>query len=291
MYTFNGNILTVDNKWTGDGSRPLPPTPAGTRWIRVQYLDGYSPTITKYDRMVQVSPNVWDVYYDNANWTTMFLRQQKLVKVLAADTTGVTNMSNMFSGCDLLNEVIPANLITSSVTDTTSMFMNCHFLRSVPAFDLSNAANCTWMFAYSGLRTCPTFDLSSTRNTSNMFLECPLNPIPAFDLSEVYYCGHMFKGNQSATSIPDFDLSNSSEIMYMFAGCNRVTELPNITYSSYLNCEATYAQMWLVETGITREYQKLADGRADGYLGCFFQCGMMTDTGSAELAQIPNDWK
>lgn len=281
----------MDNKWLGDGSRPLPPTPTGTRWIRVQYQDGYSPTIINYDRMVQVSPNIWDVYYDNTNWASMFGSEYKLVKVLAADTTGVTNMSKMFSYCNLLNEVIPANLVTSSVTDTKAMFMNCPFLVSVPAFDLSNAANCAWMFAYSALRTCPTFDLSSTRNTSHMFQECPLNPIPAFDLSNVLACGHMFLGNQAATSIPDFDLSNSSEIMYMFDGCNHVTELPNITYSSYLDCEATYAQMWLVETGITREYQKLSDGRANGYLGCFIQCGMMTDTGSAELAQLPYDWK
>lgn len=96
-----------------------------------------------------------------------------------------------------------------------------------------------------------------------------------------------------------------SVITSTFRDCVYLTELPNLNYSEATSAhgpgepleEYDISQIYYgcvnVESGILREYNKLAalfpNYSVNGYP--FRNCGSNTITGSAELAQIPSNWK
>ena len=59
----------------------------------------------------------------------------KSIKKMQIDTSNVTSMSSMFSGCSALTSLDLSNFDTSNVINTTYMFYNCSSLTSL---DLSN---------------------------------------------------------------------------------------------------------------------------------------------------------
>ena len=75
------------------------------------------------------------------------------------DTSNVTSMNNMFTGCTNLKFI--SQFDTSKVTDMSYMFQQCSSLTSIPQMDTSNVTNMNSMFAYcSKLTTIPLLDCS-----------------------------------------------------------------------------------------------------------------------------------
>ena len=74
-------------------------------------------------------------------------RIQKL-KFLSFKRIDVTDMSEMFSGCDDLIEVDLSNIITKNVTDMSYMFAKCNSLEkiNISNFDTKNVTNMYHMF-------------------------------------------------------------------------------------------------------------------------------------------------
>ena len=105
---------------------------------------------------------------------------------------------------------------------------------------------------------------------SNMFSGCfAMTTVPLFDTSKVTDMSHMFDACSSLTAVPLFDTSNVTDMREMFANC------------------------YAVETGALALYQQ-ASTQANpptNHSGTFRLCGRDTQTGAAELAQIPSDWK
>ena len=105
---------------------------------------------------------------------TNAFRNFKGTEIPLFDTSSVTNMVSMFSGCINLTTIPLLN--TSNVTKTTSMFNGCISLISVPLLDLSNVLtnNANNMFSgCTNLTTIPILNTSGLTFMTNMFSDCP----------------------------------------------------------------------------------------------------------------------
>ena len=117
--------------------------------------------------------------FEITNTSYLFYTNARLdvINELLALCKNVTNMSNMFSGCNALTTLDLSSFDTSNVTNMSNMFYNCNALTTLDlsSFDTSNATSMSYMFY--GCRKLTTLDLSSfdTSNVtsmSNMFYGC-----------------------------------------------------------------------------------------------------------------------
>ena len=273
---FNGVEATLYHNgikiWPeGDPYNPLNLPP---NTVRVRTNDGAAPKKTVYTSyetatLVSGTSDVYDVYKSGTDFTFLFCDSRNIVEVLGANTTGITNMYNMFDFCTSLTTV--ALFDTSSVTNMRSMFYKCTSLASVPLFDTSIVTNMQNMFYNcNSLRSVPLFNTSSVTNMEYMFYTCSaLTTVPLFDTSNVTNMRYTFYGCFSLTSVPLFNTSSVTDIIFMFSGCTNV------------------------ETGALALYQQLSTqaNPPSRHESAFKNCGSDTTTGAAELAQIPEDWK
>ena len=170
--------------------------------VRVRTNDGAIPNkeYAKYETATLVSgtSDVYDVYKSGTSFYSFLDRSTNVVEVLGANTTGITNMSDMFYNCTSLTTVHLFN--TSSVTNMGGMFYWCTSLTSVALFDTS-----------------------SVTNMNSMFQNCTsLTSVPLFNTSSVTYMGSMFHDCSSLTSVPLFNTSNVTDMGTMFINCTNV---------------------------------------------------------------------
>lgn len=92
----------------------------------------------------------------------------------------------------------------------------------------------------------------------------------------------------------EIDLKLRSDCTEMFSGCS-ITDLTTFHFdcTDLTNADRMFFNCQLVETGIVDTYNvlsaKLTGG--SGHSLTFHNCGIATSGGTAELAQIPADWK
>ena len=93
------------------------------------------------------------------------------------NTSAVTNMSEMFSGCYGLKELNVSNFNTSKVTNMRNMFSGCYDLKelNVSSFNTSKVTDMTSMFSGCSSLTelnVSNFNTSEVTNMSSMFSRC-----------------------------------------------------------------------------------------------------------------------
>lgn len=201
MLKINNKVLKINSNWLNGVTSPEPPGPEPSLppyTIRLKYKEGVTPT---FDRgtgvQVSSSPNIWDLTYENSDWSDLLRSHSDLLEVIGGNTTGVTNMSVMFAACD--------------------------FLTTVPLFDTSEVTN----------------------------------------------------------------------MSYMFISCGSLTSVPLFNTSKVTNMNSMLEQCYMVQSGALALYQQASsqDIPPSQHISAFYNCGRYTTTGSAELAQIPSDWK
>ena len=114
---------------------------------------------------------------DNLPTNISFYNMKTLISVERLNTSKVTNMNNMFSGCSKLTEINLSGFDTSSVTAMASMFNNCSNLTSLnlSGFDTSKVTAMNHMFNNCSNLTSldlSSFDTSKVTNMDNMFDGC-----------------------------------------------------------------------------------------------------------------------
>lgn len=150
------------------------------------------------------------------------------------DTSKVSNMAYMFSKCSGLKSLNLSSFKTSEVTSMGFMFSNCNGLTSlnVSMFDTSKVTTMQSMFYNcSGLNSLDLsmLDTSNVTTMANMFQGCSglayLNV--GFNTSKVTIMNAMFRGCSSLTSldVSSFDTSGVTQMQYMFKECSGLTEL------------------------------------------------------------------
>ncbi|MBR6191340.1 MAG: BspA family leucine-rich repeat surface protein [Prevotella sp.] len=151
------------------------------------------------------------------------------------NTSSVTDMSNMFYGCELLTSLDISGFNTSNVTDMHSMFSFCKSLKSLDLsnFDTSNVTDMISMFY--GCEQLTSLDLSSF-NTSSvtdmscMFYQCysltSLN-VSNFNTSNVKKMFGMFFYCESLLNLDlrSFNTSNVTDMCQMFWYCSALTTI------------------------------------------------------------------
>ncbi len=126
-----------------------------------------------------------------------------------ADSSEVTSMSSMFSGCTALTVLNLKDFDTSQVTDMCNLFEDCSSLTSVDisSFDTSKVENISGLFDGCSALTSVNvshFNTTSVTDMSDMFSRCKR-------LTEI--------------DVTSFDTSNVSNMIDMFDGCIRLTKL------------------------------------------------------------------
>ena len=198
---FNGVEATLYHNgikiWPEEGPDPYNPLNLPPNTVRVRTNDGAIPNkdVASYETATLVSgtTDVYDVYKSGTSFYALLSISTNVVEVLGANTTGITNMGDMFYDCTSLKSVPLFN--TSSVTNMDGMFFNCNSLTSVPLFDTSSVTDMGSMFLIcTSLTSVPLFDTSSVTNMYSMFRNCTsLTSVPLFDTSSVTGMNLMFE--------------------------------------------------------------------------------------------------
>ena len=184
---------------------PLNPLNLPPNTVRVRTSDGNPPNkigSTSYETatLVPGTSDIYDVFKDSQSFASLLANSTNVIEVLGANTTGITEMNNMFYNCNSLTTV--PLFETSNVTNMGSMFYRCTPLTSVPLFNTSKVTNMNSMFRDdSNLTSVSLFDTSNVTNMGAMFNNCTsLLTIPLFNTSKVTNMGSMFYNCTSVQS-------------------------------------------------------------------------------------------
>lgn len=172
---FNNEYLMFGDEYIGEPwIDPYNPLNLPPNTIRCKFTTGYTPTMGDTQILVDANNNVWDIYNSSNVWSNLFDENGKehtLLEVLGANTSNVTNMSDMFWWCSSLTTV--SLFDTSNVTDMMYMFMRCSALTHVPLFDTSNVIKLQGMLGEcTSLTLIPLFDVTKATNMNSMFYNC-----------------------------------------------------------------------------------------------------------------------
>ena len=147
LTTFNGKIFIFTD--------PYNPLDLPSNTIRVRTNDGNAPIIkagstqhATYDTaiLVEGTNDVYDVYKSGTSFEGILYYSINVVEGLGANTTGITNMRDMFKNCDGLTTVSLFN--TTNVTDMSYMFEFDGALTTIPLFDTTNVTTMDYMFSF-----------------------------------------------------------------------------------------------------------------------------------------------
>ena len=253
LYTIGNLFALINNKLTKKYVDPYNPLGLPANTVRVRTSDGQAP--------IKVTTGSTQTTYETAtlvpgtNDVYDVYKSGDSFKRLLYKSTNVT-------------EVLGAN--TTGITHMGWMFYYCSSLTSVPLFDTSSVTYMAGMFTHCQITTVPLYDTSSCTNTATMFSGCEyLTTAPLFNTSLCTDMSAMFSMCGSLTAVPLYDTSSCTNMAMMFMGCKKV------------------------ESGALALYRQASSQAVppSTYYSCFEACGSDTQTGSAELAQIPDDWK
>ena len=207
--------------------------------IDLYSLDDPQPSLYKDDPEVTFVPNKnMNKYFGTTSGYLKFQNMKYIKSIPSYDTSRMTRMDHMFSGCSSLQTIPPLDM--SGVTDSSGtyrMFDSCMSLTSIPLLDTSKVTDIRGMFSdCSSLQTIPPLDTSSATKVNGMFTGCSsLQTIPLLDTSKVTDSSgmdFMFTGCKSLTSIPLLDTSSVKSTQYMFGECSSLTSIPLLDTSS-----------------------------------------------------------
>ena len=261
--------------------------------IRCKFSSGYTPTMGDSQTLVDASENVWDITKNDTNWKDL-LYSSNLLSVLGANSTGVTNMQSLLQSNPNLTQV---ELFDTSSCTNMGGFISSSSITSVPLFDTSSCTNMSNMFSgCRSLTSVPLFDTSSCKYMNSMFYECrSLTSVPLFDTSSCTNMEGTFEICTSLTTIPLFDTSSCISLTRL---CNtagydsNLTSIPLLNTSSATDVSYMFNGNGNVQSGSLELYQQMSTQATppSNHSGCFTNCGYNTQTGAAELAQIPTSW-
>lgn len=104
------------------------------------------------------------------------------------------------------------------------------------------------------------------------------------------YC--LFAQCDSLTTLALFDTSNVTNAMFFCTHCYSLTNIPLYNTSNMTHINRMFALCHNVEHGALALYRQASSQTSvPVHLDAFWECGRDTQTGAAELEQIPNDWK
>ena len=136
-------------------------------------------------------------------------------------------------------------------------------------------------------------NLDGVTNITQLFSLCSmLISAKLLNTSSLVTIGSVFSYCDKLEEVNDFDATNATYSKYMFLNCSSLKKVPSIIVSKISDCSSMFATCTKVESGALALYNALAGQTTppSAHSTTFSQCGKDTETGAAELAQIPSDW-
>ena len=170
-----------------------------------------------------------------ANWFASMSHLSDVSGLQNLNTSQVTNMENMFNGCEILNDLDLSNFNTANVTDMSGMFSSCERFSSldVSHFNTAKVTDMSGMFGYcTGLTALDVshFNTAKVTDMAGMFSNCTgltSLDLGSFNTSLVTNMASMFQSCTGLTSLnlSNFNTSNVTDMNSMFRGCTGLTSL------------------------------------------------------------------
>ncbi len=168
------------------------------------------------------------------------------IDVSSFDTSNVTTMNSMFSGCSSLTSLDLSSFNTVNVTNMVDMFRGCSSLTSLDlsGFNTTNAINMNNMFRDCSSLTSldvSSFNTTNVTNMTSLFNSCSSLTsldISSFNTSNVTNMGGMFYNCSSLTSldVSSFNTLKVTNMESMFYYCRLLT---NIDLSNFNTSNVT----------------------------------------------------
>ena len=181
--------------------------------------------------------------YLNPDSSDMFeFRNITNIDLSKLDTSKVTDMHDMFTGCESLTSLDLSSFDTSNVTNISRMFCYCSNLTSInlSSFDTSNVEAMTYVF--DGCKKLKTIDLKSFNTEkvtymSGMFVDCESLEeldLSNFNTSNVVSMSYMFRMCYSLKSVDlsSFDTRKVISFDHMFSACNSLETIDISTFNT-----------------------------------------------------------
>lgn len=267
MLSFAGGVLEY------------PTLPANA--VRFKFLSGVNPSVATYlGTWLQKSaePNVWDCFPRSNSWEYLF-----------------NNLDSSGTGIHGNFEILGMNM--SGVTDATGAFVSNPYLVSVSGIiGLNSSPRLVQMFSRcTNLTRVAAFHSDYVgMDCSQMFEDCPsLVTVPSI-VGSPSKTHRMFYGCSSLVNMPKMYMGLVNDASYMYYGCSSLEAIDSHNPGDYLaisNADSMFYNCVNVASGITALYNVLSYPPAAYHARTFYNCGINSVTGSAELAQIPADWK
>lgn len=136
-------------------------------------------------------------------------------------------------------------------------------------------------------------DTSGVTNFFIAFQDCiSLTSICLLDTSNATSLRGMFWNCQSLISLPLFNTHNVIDIHDLCYGCGSLTSIPLFDTTNVTNVNYMFYGCYNVQSGALALYNQMSTqtNQPSSHSNCFRNCGRDTQTGAAELAQIPSSW-
>ena len=127
----------------------------------------------------------------------------------------------------------------------------------------------------------------------NTFEGCTsLTNAAQLDLSAIVNTSSMFRSCSSLTQVQLLNTSNLTTCENMFRDCSSLEQVPLFDTSSVTHCNNAFYNCYNVQSGALALYTQMSTQSSvpSGHSYCFNDCGRDTQSGAAELAQIPQSW-
>lgn len=214
----------------------------GTTYNGVRYTNFESTVYTGMNYVpwtanrTKIKKVVFKDYIKPAATAFWFMNCTNLVTVVDAkylDTSLVTTMNSMFSGCSKLTSVDVSDWDTSLVTNMRFMFNMCQKLSMLDVSHWDTSKVTDMCFLFDNMRSMTTIDVSnfdtgSVTNMGCMFSEChnlKSVDISGFDTSKVQNFSNMFWfcKNLNSVDFSNFDTSSATTLHGLIGNCTKLT--------------------------------------------------------------------
>ena len=187
-------------------------------------------------------------------WFLGMINLMSITDLSYLNTSEVTNMVWMFSGCFSLKNLDLSSFNTSKVTSMQGMFQDCDSLTSLDlsSFNTSQVTNMEYMFSSCWSLTSvdlSSFNTSQVTNMDHMFNDCwslTRVDLSSFNTSQVTEMSGMFDECTSLQAIYVSSGWTTASVIdpdnYMFRGCTSLVGGQGTTYDAK-HIDATYAHI------------------------------------------------
>lgn len=189
--------------------------------------DGTYTVYVLSDRTMYLPSNCSGLFRDMADLTTLEMKN--------IDTSNVTDMKDMFSGCKSLETVDTSMWETGNVKSMENMFKDCNSLAvlDVSQWNTSNVRSMSLMFY--GCHEVEELDVadwntSKVTNMSQMFHSCgSLTELETagWDVSDIHAWSYMFYNCDDLVSVDTagWVTEETTNMLFMFANCKSLIEI------------------------------------------------------------------